>query len=496
MICIRNTGKEPKAENKQSKEHFELHERGQTEPRDSNLNMAASDDPDSQPLKCLEVAQPSHSSKTPKTIDLKDKTMGSPAGFSKRKRGSSPFNKRSVRAKILQGDSPTPSGDRSMGKNQLLSNTDVLTQVLSFLDVKSLHKFATSSKECLKLVRPNHIVQSALYHGGHPKTNMERVLDLLRRGKILMPSPLRLLRLCNGRLCEVCQKKRVNLVSRDFGVFFCKGCLESRVSMLRRYDPDVYQHVSHLYVIPEGCHGLKVWAKPFRDSEGNFCGPKISLQCRLLGDVGDECKELALQREQDVRLRKTFLPLLEESFKVHSDPAKTRILAHRLEKFMASTAAQEKRNQRISLAIAALSKELVNMPWKEELLQHEWIEDGSKKRVLFFCPLARETLEHHLTAPSKLSKSKIRYLALQLRLRMSYFEAFQLHDFAFLLNGCAFKELCLARFSDYKLLESSWVTFSTINKLHRLCPQGRAQFLVRRLTEELVADTDSDQEDV
>ena len=155
-------------------------------------------------------------------------------------------------------------GTRSdvLKRDFFFSNTDVVSHIAAFLDIKSLSRFVSCSKRCMEILRPDHVVRAALYQGGHAKTNLERMIGMIRGNHILVPSALRLLRLCIGRLCECCQRKRVNFVSQHFGVFFCKECLdkEGYVATLRRFDP-MYPHVAHLYVIPEGCHTLKVWGE-------------------------------------------------------------------------------------------------------------------------------------------------------------------------------------------------------------------------------------------
>jgi len=384
-----------------------------------------------------------------------------------------------------------------LDQDSFFSNKDVLSYIVAFLDVKSLYKFTMTSKTCFEMLRPNQVVRAALYRGGHSKTNIERIMDLVRKKKILVPSPIRMLRICIGRTCERCQTKRVNFVSKHFGVFFCKDCLENGgyVKMLRRYDSSFYPHVSHLYVIPEGSHGLRVWAKPYYKNDGTRCGPPLSMQCRLKG--GESHKQaMADLRQEDAQQRKKCLPLMEKAYREHLDSANERVLTNRVAKYLASLAAQEKRNQRIRETISALGKALGDAPWKSLLLSHEWVHLGSRDQVVFSAPLARELLEGSMSAPSKITRTRLFQLANSLRRCIGVFEESHLHDFLYFTYDPLFMNRCLASFPNYGLLTCSWVNVENIKLLHRLNHHDRiiavSQLLVQQLTVE--ADQRSDED--
>mmetsp|Transcript_23845 Transcript_23845/g.56302 ORF Transcript_23845/g.56302 Transcript_23845/m.56302 type:complete len:113 (+) Transcript_23845:410-748(+) len=74
------------------------------------------------------------------------------------------------------------------------------------------------------------VIQSASFTGGHPKAKLDNIVSCVGKRSIWTPSPLRLLRLVNGRRCEKCMAKRrkkvgnTNVLHYCFGVYYCYGC--------------------------------------------------------------------------------------------------------------------------------------------------------------------------------------------------------------------------------------------------------------------------------
>ncbi|KAL7567144.1 hypothetical protein ACA910_009470 [Epithemia clementina (nom. ined.)] len=399
----------------------------------------------------------------------------------------------------MKAAGPT-NGAGGLEQDVFFANKDVVSHIVSFLDIKSLYKFTMTSKKCTQILRHDHVVKAALYQGGHAKSNLERVLVMIRGPhRILVPTPLRFLRLCVGRLCECCQQKRVNFVSQHFGVFFCKECLEKEgyVVLLRRFDP-LYKHVAHLYVIPEGCHAIKVWARPYVDGDGDLCGPLFSLESQMKTDEISQ-SSLTKLREKNMERRKALLPLIENAYKKHLEPAHERLLMEQAAKYMASVAAQQKKIRKIKLAIQSLSRELGNVPWKSQVLAHQWVEFRSSQRVEFSAPMARSILRSDMSAPSRLTKARIRKLASLLRQGVTLFEEHQLHDFSFFSDSVAeqraLKEVCRAVFPNYSLLSKPWVTPFVLEHLRELHPERRGVSLSGYLAFQLAVEANSDEDD-
>jgi len=69
------------------------------------------------------------------------------------------------------------------------------------------------------------VVRSAMIHGGLGKKSMEEIHVLMSKHSMHVPSPLRLLRIANGKRCEFCVKSKCNHVRPGIGVFACWDCV-------------------------------------------------------------------------------------------------------------------------------------------------------------------------------------------------------------------------------------------------------------------------------
>ena len=78
----------------------------------------------------------------------------------------------------------------------------VLETVFSFLDSRTLFNVAFCSKAIRARVTHEAVVRSAVLSGGVATKTIQRMTFLLELRAIWVPSPLRLLRLVNGRSCE------------------------------------------------------------------------------------------------------------------------------------------------------------------------------------------------------------------------------------------------------------------------------------------------------
>mmetsp|Transcript_12065 Transcript_12065/g.17324 ORF Transcript_12065/g.17324 Transcript_12065/m.17324 type:complete len:572 (+) Transcript_12065:75-1790(+) len=102
-----------------------------------------------------------------------------------------------------------------------------MVNVMEFLPPRSLYNIALTCKSLREMVTTKMVVQSALIHGGHAKKTMEELYALMRNHSIHVPSPLRLLRLANGKRCEFCFLSGTNHVRPGLGVFACWDCVAS-----------------------------------------------------------------------------------------------------------------------------------------------------------------------------------------------------------------------------------------------------------------------------
>eukprot|EP00957_Ditylum_brightwellii_P203513 15334953-Ditylum_brightwellii.AAC.1 len=119
-----------------------------------------------------------------------------------------------------------PSKRRRLQTNQEapMLCEDVLIHVTSFLPPRDLLRISTTCTALRNSITIPLVVKSAMIKGGHARRTMDELYALHKRGSIHPTSPLRLLRLANGKRCEFCFIKRANFVKPGYGVFCCSAC--------------------------------------------------------------------------------------------------------------------------------------------------------------------------------------------------------------------------------------------------------------------------------
>ena len=143
------------------------------------------------------------------------------------------------------------------------------------------------------------VVKSALIHGGLGKKSIEEIHQLMSNHSMHVPSPLRLLRIVNGKQCEFCfrrTQKKVNHVRPGLGVFACWNCVTercpnaaingSRGSLTKvwkrswaRYKRDgtnKYRTIfNHPRVAASEYKDYYLWQEHYNDSLGEHIGPIV-----------------------------------------------------------------------------------------------------------------------------------------------------------------------------------------------------------------------------
>ena len=117
---------------------------------------------------------------------------------------------------------------------------DIILELFDFLGPAPLLQYAQCSKHLRRSLTHDTVLQSVLLRGGSPtaRKSLESLMTLLRKGRIYTPSPVRLLRLACGKVCERGCGKRPPGVRPDFGVFFCFDCVCSHGTVeVRNRDP-------------------------------------------------------------------------------------------------------------------------------------------------------------------------------------------------------------------------------------------------------------------
>jgi hypothetical protein len=104
---------------------------------------------------------------------------------------------------------------------------DVMSLVMDFLGPRDLFHVAMCSKALLATPTVTQVVKSALFHGGPSALTIEYLQPLYKLQSIYPVSPVRLLRLVNGRKCEKCLRAR-RRIQNGQSVLYCKGCFFPR----------------------------------------------------------------------------------------------------------------------------------------------------------------------------------------------------------------------------------------------------------------------------
>ena len=161
-------------------------------------------------------------------------------------------------AAVIRSSSPS-SPPSPLGLLDVLVPGPPIDLIMSYLDSRSLYRLGClTSPALVPCVTMRHAVRSAAAGGGYGRRSLARLAALVDGGLIRTPSVPRLLRLLNGRWCELGDRclgrrrlggregdasaasasasaaaaalgppSRVNLVREDFGLFVCGQCADS-----------------------------------------------------------------------------------------------------------------------------------------------------------------------------------------------------------------------------------------------------------------------------
>jgi hypothetical protein len=157
---------------------------------------------------------------------------------------------------------------------------DALDRILAFLDVASLFQFAFSSKQFRAMLTHEHVVRSGRNSGGFSSQSVSKVIDLAAKRKtIFLPSPLRLLRLANGKRCERSDcEKRVNNVRSHYGLFICSNhsAEVAKIVPFKSIRSHVNDHVNDRMCQMQHQGKVHMLRRPFTDATGERAGPIVA----------------------------------------------------------------------------------------------------------------------------------------------------------------------------------------------------------------------------
>jgi hypothetical protein len=344
-------------------------------------------------------------------------------------------------------------------------NLDPLTYnvLFSFLDVKSLFRVTFCSKVLMRVVSHEHVVRSAVFSGGNVKYTMHAIVALIQKNSIVVPSPLRMLRLTNGRYCErgsecdawrtAKERKKVRAVRADYGVFFCSECVTSCTKHLSLTSP----MLTHERALPSVYHCRKAYGMidTFTDKAGERCGTLLSYEEY---QQQYQQQQLGCMQHKARKVIETHIHALENPW-VYKRPDIDRCFQQaKHDQETIEWQAQKERTSRESMAFAKKVERLKTLvellrsfltasvprgwdwdkTWIEDLLTCKYIDPErdyyhSKRPCAFFsCPLVNKRMEPYGCSPSKGNKKKMKEIADQLGDEMQLLWSTRFHDFTFL----------------------------------------------------------------
>jgi hypothetical protein len=345
------------------------------------------------------------------------------------------------------GPQPKRSKDAS-----LYINEDALGFVMEFLGPRELYRMAFTCKSLRSKVTTRLVVRSAIMQGGHAATTVRELYNLMNNKSIHAPSPLRLLRLVNGKRCEWCNINKLSYVRPRFGVFLCRPCLadqftatvELMVLLQFRYD----QILGAQSYAPLG-NTSAIWSRCL-EQNGELCGPLVTLaDIERMAHISASGESMVseLPPEQDY---KEFVQAYDDS----QEEAKA-AEQYRLEKKERSRTEAAERRKKSSLQIVSKITDLLDDPWWQFALSNtETGLTGKKPCLAFESPFCDELLRELMITPSKAKKSVIKEVAAEINRYLHSINERHLLDFSFLFDEdpfeAALKRHCLGMFPDLK----------------------------------------------
>ena len=159
--------------------------------------------------------------------------------------------------------------------HSIFQNNDILGKIGDFLDAESLlFSTAAISKDVRFQITYEHAMRCVMATQ-KGKRRMKQLRGLIKKCCIYTPSPMRILRLGNGRRCECCNMTRTNDLN-DLGLFLCKQCTMKTV-----VEAGSFRNI----VRDEKCAKIErnsnqnkqifIYARntPFKDRAGEISGP-------------------------------------------------------------------------------------------------------------------------------------------------------------------------------------------------------------------------------
>jgi hypothetical protein len=340
---------------------------------------------------------------------------------------------------------------------------DALALVMEFLSPRQLYNLAFSCKILMNAVNTKLIVKAALIHGGHAKHTVDELHELMTNNAIHIPSPLRLLRLTNGKRCEFCFRNQVNFVRPGLGVFACWDCITMRgltkpwkLTWARyRDNKSEYDAVLHHPRVAGNRYGDKVymWATPRRLKNGERIGPlatfstvdHLRVWIRNGGAVETYMKEMLHAASADSY--QEFNYVYDETMIRANEVAKER----EQKKAAAKQRTKDNRLAKLEKMVMDLAK-LLDEPFQKIALKYRKIDNAYGKgphkflSFRFKVDLVDELMKPYVVSPSKLRKKNLEDIAKTLNSKFSLINRENFLELAFLSENDPFEAALKAHF--------------------------------------------------
>mmetsp|Transcript_35725 Transcript_35725/g.86453 ORF Transcript_35725/g.86453 Transcript_35725/m.86453 type:complete len:571 (-) Transcript_35725:2069-3781(-) len=342
---------------------------------------------------------------------------------------------------------------------------DALCLVMEFLSPRQLYNLAFSCKTLRGFITTPLVVRSALIHGGHAKQTMKELYDLMSEQSMHAPSPLRLLRLVNGKRCEFCNTCQVHHVRPELGVFACRTCrAEQDLTILwtptweyfRNRNMNKYLSIfAHPQIASnwKSGSGAYMWAKHRRLSNGEIIGPLATFEDihRIFQYIREDDGTIDAYIENNLLAPSDTEGAYQEFNHAYEETLQRaeNVAADRKEKKETNKQkAWENKVTKVRRMIADL-KDLLEEPYKELALSRKEVDycnNGSSTKVNSKAPIVRfdvafvdKLLRPFVVSPSKLRKKALVDIAKNINEKLSLLSTTNFATLSFLSEDDAFE---------------------------------------------------------
>ena len=301
------------------------------------------------------------------------------------------------------------------GNSSVSVPLDALSLIMEFLSARQLFNMAFTCKTLRDFVTTEMVVRSALVGRGRAKETMKAVGNIMSAKAIHVPSPLRLLRLTNGKRCEFCFLRKVPSVHPRLGVFACRVCVTTRDYLTRPWSwkKNIHKYIEYKPVVDDPrvviLRGGSIWLNPSTDDSGEQIGPLITF-----GDIDKLRVHVTRGGSIDSYLiNHLCVPSDEDGYKLFIGTfSKAKQQAARVEKFR-ETEAWGKRKAKVDKFIEDLTP-LLDEPFRLMALKHDKQSSKELSKMYsldFRIPFITELMRPFIRYPSKICKKALQELA-------------------------------------------------------------------------------------